>query len=81
MLLAVLRRAVWDFAQYKDPDNPSHELHIDAAGWLFWDGEEHMSFHYICHSLDLHPMEIRQAAAKLTRDSIKRISQRIESEV
>ena len=84
LLVAILRRALWDFAQYKDPDSSNHQLHIDAAGWLFWDGQEQldeegrMTYHFICEVLDLDPRRVREGAKALTRDRIRRISQRIE---
>lgn len=84
LLVAILRRALWDFAQYKDPECSNHKLHVDAAGWIFWDGKEHqdeegrMTFHYICETLDLPPKLLREGAKILTRDRIRRISQRIE---
>ena len=86
LLVAILRRALWDFAQYKDPEHPNHQLHVEAAGWIFWDGQEHlddesrMTFHYICESLDLPPKRLREGAKTLTRDRIRRISQRIETD-
>lgn len=86
LLVAILRRALWDFAQYKDPEHSDHKLHVDAAGWLFWDGKERldeegrMTFHYICEALDLPPKLIREGAMVLTRDRIRRISQRIETD-
>jgi hypothetical protein len=82
----VLRRSLWDFAQYKDPEDSNHQLHIDAAAWLFWNGKEdaddegRLTFMHVCAVLGLDPGIIRKAAARLTRERIKRISQRIESE-
>lgn len=86
LLVAILRRALWDFAQYKDPESNNHDLHVDAAGWLFWDGQEQideegrMTFHYVCEVLNLDPQTVRKGAKILTRDRIRRISQRIETD-
>lgn len=81
LLLAILRRAIWDFALYRLPEDSHHKMHLDAAGWIFWDGEEHMTFLWICDVLELNPKQIREATVRLTRDEIKRICARIEAEV
>lgn len=84
LMLAILRRALWDFAQYKDPKSKNHDLHVDAAGWLFWDGQEtsdeegRVTYHYVCEVLDFDPAVIRHGAKILTRERIRKISQRIE---
>jgi len=82
LLLAILRRAIWDFVLYRKykEDDPYYALAIDAAGWLFWDGEENMTFRYICEQLGLNPIALRKACARLTRGDLSKINRRIESE-
>lgn len=87
-MVASLRRAIWDFALYRDAKEGSErqQLAIDAAGWIFWDGEEHTdeegrwTFHYVCATLGLVPEQIREATLKLTRETISKINRRIETE-
>jgi len=52
LLVAIVRRAIWDFVLYRDENPSAHEgdektkclerlaIAEDAAGWLFWDGKE-----------------------------------------
>ena len=88
-MVAILRRGIWDFALYRDlaPNTERHKLAVDAAGWLFWDGEEHLdsegryTFLYICSALGLDPPNLRRATLKLTREHISKINRRIETEV
>jgi hypothetical protein len=89
LMVAILRRAIWDFALYRDAEEGTerYQLAVDAAGWIFWDGEEMMSedglytFKYICFALDLDVKQLRDATLKLSRESISRINRRIETEV
>lgn len=80
LLLAVVRRAVWDFVLYKDPTAANHELAVDAAGWLFWDGQEEedeegrYSFLYICSILGIDPKKVRDHALRLTRADIQKMN-------
>lgn len=84
LLIAIVRRAVLDFAIYRHvskKERPEeHALAIDAAGWLFWNGLEPLdddgrySFLYICRILDLDANEIRKAALSLTKEDIQRIN-------
>ena len=90
LLVAIIRRAVWDFVLYKDvkkKDDPAlHEIGVDAAAWLFWDGqEEHdgdgrYTFLYICSVLGIEPRRIRETAAKLSRDDIQRLNNNIKED-
>lgn len=90
LLVAIIRRAVWDYVLYKDvkakKDPVLHEIGVDAARWLFWDGEEETdeegrySFIHICSSLDLDPRKIRDIAARLTREDIQRLNNHIKEE-
>ncbi len=88
LLVAIIRRAVWDYVLYKDvkqkEDPALHEVGVDAARWLFWDGEEEIddegrySFRHICATLDLDPRKIRGISAKLTRADIQRLNNNIK---
>jgi hypothetical protein len=89
LMVAILRRAIWDFALYRDmePDTERYELAVDAAGWIFWDGEETLdeegrySFMHVCASLDLDTTSLRKAVLRLTRENIGKITRRIETEI
>lgn len=90
LLVAIVRRALWDFVLYRgcDPavDAERHRLAEDAAGWLFWDGAEETAddnrytFLYICGILNLEPDKIRKAALRLTRNDIERMSNNIKDD-
>lgn len=82
LLLAVLRRAIWDFALYRKEKEgtPGFDLAVDAAGWIFWDGEEPLTFKHICNVLDLDPEMLRGAALTLQRKDIEKLGWRIETE-
>lgn len=75
LLVAILRRAVFDFALYRDSTDENHELAVEAAEWLWSESEEHMSFRYICDILDMEPGVMRKKALALGRNDIKKISQ------
>jgi hypothetical protein len=86
--VAIIRRAVWDFVLYngvsKKKDPLQHEMHADAAGWLFWDGEEEvdeegrLTFRHICDLLDLDPKRIRHLVSEMTREDIQRLNNQIK---
>lgn len=80
LLAAIIRRAVWDFAYYRDaePGSDRHGLALDAAGWVFHDGHEHMSFWYMCDVLGVNPHEIRSSMLKMHRADVERLSSRLE---
>jgi len=84
LLTAIIRRAVLDFALYRDcdPDKESlrHELAADAAGWLFFDGTESIdaegryTFLHICSLLGINAQLIREQALMLTRKDLQRFN-------
>lgn len=84
LLAAIVRRAVLDFALYRDvkpkKDPLRHRLAVDAAGWLFFDGIEprdeagRYSFLHICLLLNLDAKAIREQALTLTREDIRRFN-------
>lgn len=83
LVFAVLRRAIWDFALYKDlpESHANHQLAVDAAEWLFWDGEDmvpagdsRFTFLLACEVLGLDPEVVRYHARSLSRADIQRTS-------
>ena len=84
LLAAIVRRAVLDFALYKDCDKEEaptrYALAVDAAGWLWFDGEEpyddqgRYTYRYICTLLGVNPTAIREAALELTREDLHRFN-------
>jgi hypothetical protein len=88
LLVAIVRRAVWDFVLYENADqkkNPNeYELYVDAVDWLFWDGEEEcdgegrLTFRHICSTLELDPRQIRQIALTMSRSDIQRLNNNIK---
>lgn len=88
LLVAIVRRAVWDFVLYEEADsakNPNeYELYVGAVDWLFWDGEEEcddegrLTFRHICGTLGLDPRQIRQAALTMSRNDIQRLNNNIK---
>lgn len=86
LLTAIVRRALWDYVLYAERrDDPElHEIGIDAAAWLFWDGEEEVgedgtyTFLYVCGVLGLDPRAVRNAAAELTPQDLTRMNNNIK---
>ncbi len=80
LLIAVLLRAVRDFVNYRDAKKGSeqYKLAVDAAGWLFWNGREPMTFLKICETVGLDPENIRKITLTLTRDELLRMSTNAE---
>lgn len=87
-MVAVVRRAVYDFALYRElpKKDPMHQFAVEAAGWLFWDGEEEhdeegrWSFRYICEIIGVEPQHIRRRALALSREDIRRLNTTSKSE-
>jgi hypothetical protein len=111
LLVAIMRRAIWDFVLYKDEDLTQYDpskgktkkarrkiekerkraerdlaIATDAAGWLFWDGEEEVdeegryTFRYICSELDLEPADVRRRALSMTRKDIQTLNNHIKED-
>lgn len=82
LLIAILFRAVRDFVHYRSAKEgtPEYEVAADAAGWIWWDGEqplekaEPMTFRYICRELDLDVEKIRRLTRRLTVQELKRMT-------
>ena len=83
LMVAIVRRAVWDFVFYKDADPKGdpvkYAIAADAIGWMFWDGAEtvddqgRFTFLHICDSLNLAPQRVRAEVMKLKREDAKRL--------
>ncbi len=90
LLVAIMRRAIWDFVLYREYVDTSNKelskLAEDAAGWIFFDGEEQldeegrMSFLYVCTQLDVDPVSLREQVMGLKREDIQWISNGIKEE-
>lgn len=82
-MAAVLRRAVWDFALYRDvkkkKDPERYQLAVEAASWIFSDEvgtkEEGcgVTFLYVCEVLGLDPARIRRSTLDLDRDRVSQL--------
>lgn len=81
-MIAVLIRAVRDFVNYRNAERGTeeHKLAVDAAGWIFWDGREPMTFLKICETVGLDPENIRKITLTLSRDALLRMSAEAEAE-
>lgn len=82
LLTAVLFRAVRDFVNYRHakPGTQSYKIAVDAAGWLWWNGTENMTFLKICEVVGLDPHKIRKVTLKLTPDELRRMTHTVEAE-
>jgi hypothetical protein len=88
LLVAIVRRAVWDFVLYRDADPiakpDSYALAADAAGWIFWEGEEEVdeqgryTFRHICEILELDVSKVRRTLVGMTRDDLRRLNNYIK---
>lgn len=85
LIAGMLRRAIWDFALYKDDPNHDHyEYAVDAAGWIFFEGDEfdpgdeRLTFIQACQMLGLDYQHVRKATLKLTREQIEKMNRGIE---
>ena len=82
LVVAVLRRTIWDFVIYRNvPEGHAKKaLAAEAAGWIWWDGEEFMTFKHVCETLDLDPINLRRRILMLKRSDLERVNYRIESD-
>jgi hypothetical protein len=88
LLVAIVRRAVWDFVLYRNADPEEQKdrygLALDAAGWIFWDGEEEIddegrySFLFICNYLGLDAKRVRKVVLQLRRQDIRKLNNYIK---
>jgi hypothetical protein len=82
----MLRRGVWDFVFHRnaEPGTEQYALAIDAAGWIWWDGEEDMdefcrpTFRYVCEIVNIDPVRIRNVILELRPDDAARLSKAIK---
>jgi hypothetical protein len=85
----MLRRAVWDFAFHRNAEKGTEQAAwaMDAAGWIWWDGEEDLdefhrpTFRYVCASLGLDPGAVRRAVLRLDPDDAARLNKIKDDEV
>lgn len=84
----VLRRQIWDFVLYRDAEEGTEEYQLaeDAAGWIWWDGEEESdddgrpTFFHVCSILGIQPRDIREATLRLTREDIGKLNNQIKED-
>lgn len=76
LLTAILLRAVRDFVTYRDAKEGTEAYQIaqDAAGWIFWEGEEEMTFRYICGQIDVNPEKMRRTLLAMTKNDLLRMT-------
>ncbi len=67
LLTAILVRAIRDFVNYKNSPEGSEEykIAVDAAGWIFWNGEEFLTFRWTCKHLGGDPVKTRRLVLRL----------------
>lgn len=70
--LAVLRRAIYDFVMYRgyDKKTKQYALAVDAAGWIWWDGEEFGTFLFVCSVLGVNPTQMRRRLLTVKREQL-----------
>lgn len=76
LLTAILLRAIRDFVTYREAKEGTEQYDIaqDAAGWVFWDGEERMTFRYVCSQIGADPVKVRRTMLSLTKDDLLRMT-------
>lgn len=76
LLTAILLRAVRDFVTYRNApkDSDQYLIAVDAAGWVFWDGEEELTFRYICDQINVDADKMRKVMLALTPDDLLRMT-------
>lgn len=67
LLTAILVRAIRDFVSYRNSPagTEEHEIALDAAGWIFWDGEEFLTYRWTCRTLGGDPIKTRKLVLRL----------------
>lgn len=76
LLTAILLRAIRDFVTYREAKEGTEQYEIaqDAAGWVFWEGEEKLTFRDICMQIGEDPEKIRRLMLRLTKDDLLRMA-------
>ena len=80
LLAAIIRRAAFDFALYRDDTKlVNRRLAVSAFNWMFRESDQglksmdrYMSFLNICEVLDQDPEWIRNGTLRLKRTDVKR---------
>ena len=80
LLTAILLRAVRDFVTYRysREGTEQHRIAQDAAGWIFWEGEESLTFRDICQQIDVDPVRMRNTMLKMRAEDLLRCTPPIE---
>lgn len=74
LLTAILVRAIRDFVNYRNEPagTDAHKVAVDAAGWIFWNGEEDFTYRWVCKLLGGNPDRTRKQILKMRpQDLIK----------
>jgi hypothetical protein len=76
LLTAILVRAIRDFVNYREASKGTDSIRIaeDAAGWIFWDGKEDMTFRHVCTSLNMNYRDVRRRILTLTKEDLVRMT-------
>lgn len=76
LLIAILVRAIRDFVNYRGAKRGTDSIRIaeDAAGWIFWDGREEMTFRHVCQSLNMNYKDVRRRILTLTKEDLIRMT-------
>lgn len=67
LLTAILIRAIRDFVNYRNEPvgSDTHKIAVDAAGWIFWNGEEDFTYRWVCRLLGGDPVRTRKMILKM----------------
>lgn len=62
LLTAILVRAIRDFVNYrhKPAGTDEHKIAVDAAGWIWFNGEEFLTYRWTCRILGGDPEKTRK---------------------
>lgn len=76
LLSAILLRAVRDFVTYRNAKEGTEQYKIaqDAAGWVFWEGKEALTFRDICSQIDVDPVRMRNTMLRLRAVDLLRLT-------
>lgn len=83
LLTAILVRAIRDFVNYrrKPVGTEEHKIAVDAAGWIFFDGEEFLTYRWTCRLLGGDPIQTRRVILKMEpKDLTKMMAETDEDE-
>jgi hypothetical protein len=74
LLIAIIRRAAFDIALYRDTVKPNKKrIWKEAYDWIMSDLDDYFtSFVNICNVLNKNPKEIRRKTLKMGREHVKK---------